>query len=213
MGQNDTGGLGRSRSILAAIASASLLFSTSLAAEPADADGVYGRFNGDIGIEPGLGFEYSRGNLLPQIDIGASYVSTLGLRLRHANSKLLFDAVDHNRSVTSFNFEVRPLFLARWPEALETGPAVLDLTIDSFVLGLGVFWDYDRNASRLERGTELITGFGVPLFAYTSGPWIRATAAVRLAEAPNLTVTTHSVFALTLGWNLLIDSALHEGTL
>jgi hypothetical protein len=213
MGQNGTRGLGRSRSILATIASTLLSFSTSLAAEPADADGVYGRFNGDIGIEPGLGVEYSRGNLLPQIDIGASYVSTVGLRLRHANSKLLFEAVDHNRSVTSFDFEVRPLFLARWSEALEAGPALLDLTLDSFMLGLGVFWDYDRNTQRLQRGTELMTGFGVPLLAYTSGPWIRATAAVRLAEGPNLAVTTHSVFALTLGWNLMIDSALHEGTL
>jgi hypothetical protein len=213
MGHNGTCGLVRSRSILGTIASASLLSSTALAAEPVDADGVYGRFDGDIGVEPGLGVEYSRGNLLPQIDVGATYVSTVGLRLRHANSKFLFGAVEHNRSVTSFAFEARPLFLARWAEALETGPALLDLTLDSFVLGLGVFWDYDRNIPRLQRGTELTTGLGVPLLAYASGPWIRATAAVRLAEGKNLAFTTQSVFALTLCWNLLIDSALHDGPL
>lgn len=203
----------RSRARVTAIACGLLLIANPLAAEPAGSDGVYGRFDGDMGIEPGLGIEYSRGNLLPQIDIAASYVSTLGLRLRHANSKLLFDAVAHDRSVTSFNFEVRPLFLIRWTEALETGPALLDLTLDSFTLGIGAFWDYDRNTPQLQRGTEFLTGFGLPLFATASGPWIRATAAVRLAEAPNLAITTHSVFTLILCWNLLIDSALHEGTL
>jgi hypothetical protein len=179
-------------------------------AEASAGDGVYGRLDSDIGLEPGVGITYSRSALLPEINLGATYLSTVGLRLRYADSKFFLDSVNHNRCLTAFGFEVRPLFMARWSEAWEKGPAWLDLTIDSFLLGMGVFWDYDRAKVSLQRGAEFSTGFGVPLFANDRGPWLRATAALRLAEGPRFSFETQSVYALTLGWNLTVNSGLHN---
>jgi hypothetical protein len=184
-----------------------LLAPTALA-NTEKSDGVYGRWDGDLGLEPGLGAMYSGGTGLPKVDVAVSYLSTSGLRLHHADSKFCFGAAAHDRSDTAIDFELRPLFLARWIQAMEAGPALLDLTLDSFMLGLGVFWENDRSTTYLLRGTELITGFGVPLFANSNGPWLRATAALRLTEGSSF--STHTAYALVLGWNFSVNSHLHD---
>jgi hypothetical protein len=185
-----------------------VLLAPAALASTKESDGVYGRWDGDLGVEPGLGAMYSGGTGLPKVDFAVSYLSTLGLRLHHADSKLSFGAQAHDRSDTGLDFELRPLFLARWTQGMETGPAVLDLTLDSFMLGLGVFWENDRSTTYLRRGAELITGFGVPLFASNNGPWLRATAALRLTEGSSF--TTHAAYALVLGWNFSVNSHVHD---
>jgi len=200
------------RVVACGIACALLPFTNPLNAEPPKADGVYGRLDGDVGLEPGLGVSYSRNSPMPALDFGASYLSTLGLRVRYSDSKFLMNASEHDRSVVSVDLEVRPLFLARWSEGLETGPAWRDLTIDSFLLGLGVFWDYDRALIRLRRGAELVTGLGFPVFAKNDGPWLRATAALRLEEGPGFTFTSHGAYALTLGWKFPVNCGIHDDT-
>lgn len=178
-------------------------FSSSVSAAPENSDGVYGRLAPDLAIEPSVGVELSRGQLLPELGIGAYYLSTLGFRLHHADAA---GTMTPDRRVTSIDLELRPLFLARWSQALEKGPAILDLTLDSWVLGLGAFWDYEASPSVLRRGTVLFTGFGLPLTTGSSGPWLRAIAGLRIAEAPHFGKTTDSVGALYLAWNLPIGT-------
>jgi hypothetical protein len=200
------------RTILGALPAVVLLAASPLRAAPSTSDGVYGRLDGDVGLEPAVGVEYSRHSLLPEVDLSATYVSTLGLRLRHADSRPLMQSVAHDRSVSSVDFELRPLFLARWSQVLESGPALLDLTLDSFMLGIGAFWDYDRNTNELRRGSELITGIGVPLLAKSSGPWLRLSAALRISEGPGLMMVNYSAYGVTLSWNLFVNSGIHDDT-
>jgi hypothetical protein len=198
------------RTILGALTAVVLLVASPLRAAPSNSDGVYGRLDGDVGLEPAVGVEYSRHALLPEIGLSATYVSTLGLRLRHSDSQLLMQSTAHDRSVSSVDFELRPLFLARWSQVLESGPALLDLTLDSFMLGIGAFWDYDRNTAELRRGSELITGIGVPLLAKSSGPWLRLSAALRISESPGLMMVNYSAYGVTLSWNLSVNSGIHD---
>jgi hypothetical protein len=198
--------------ILGALAAAIVLAARPLHAEPSNSDGVYGRLDGDIGLEPALGLEYSRRALLPEVGFGISYVSTLGLRLRHSDSRPLMQSSTHDRGVSTVDFELRPLFLARWSQVWESGPALLDLTLDSFMLGIGAFWDYDRKTAELRRGSELITGIGVPLLAKSSGPWLRLSAALRMSQGQGLTTVTYPVYGVSLSWNLFVNSGIHDDT-
>ncbi len=192
------------------LAAGALLLAGPLHAEPSSADGVYGRLDRDIGLEPSFGVEHSLGTFLPELGLGATYVSTLGLRLRHSDSRLFVPTSVHDRSVSAVDFELRPLFLGRWSQAWESGPALLDLTLDSFLLGIGAFWDYDRLTTELRRGSELITGIGVPLLAQSSGPWLRITAALRLSEGSGLSMAKYSVYGICLSWNILVNSGIHD---
>lgn len=212
MGRCGTRRMGCAGLSFCAVASFWLSSPRQLHAQSETADGVYGRLDGDIVLEPQLGATYSRNAALPELGVAAAYLSTIAMHLRYADSKLLLNSVEHNRQITSLDFELRPLFMARWSEAWETGPAWLDLTLDSWLLGMGVFWDHDRNERTLLRGAELLTGFGVPLLATNNGPWLRATAALRLAEGPRFTFETHAAYTLSLGWNLAINSGLHDDT-
>jgi hypothetical protein len=200
----------RGSSRLGALACAGLLLTSTARADTVASDGVYGRFDGDIALEPGLGVLYSQRTLLPQLDVAATYLSTVGLRLRHADSKLSFGATDNDRGDTALAFELHPLFLPRWTQSMETGPALLDLAIDSFTLGIGVFWEYDRGTSHLRRGSELTTGLGLPLLATNGGPWLRATAALRLVEGSDFRMGTCAAYTLVFGWNFPINSGLHD---
>ena len=84
-----------------------------------DSDGVYGRLDGDIGISPNLGVQVSRGQAEPALGLQAMYVSTFGIGLTHADTRLLFGAQSVDRSVTSVEFKLCPLFLSRWSQAWE----------------------------------------------------------------------------------------------
>lgn len=179
-------------------------------AETSNADGVYGRFDSDFALEPALGAEYSRSSILPEVDLSASYVSTLGLRLQHADSRFFPHPANRDRSVSAVNFELRPLFMVRWSQAWESGPAFLDLTLDSLVVGIGAFWDYDRGSSQLRRGSEIMGGIGVPLLARHAGPWLRLSAALRTWPGPVFSMSSYPVCGASLTWNLPVDAGIHN---
>jgi len=179
-------------------------------AAPADSDGVYGRLDGDIGISPNLGLQLYRGDAQPTIGLQSMYLSTLGLGATYADSRLLFGAQSSDRSVTSVEFKLCPLFLARWSQALEMGPPLLDLTLDSFTLGLGAFWDYDHALGVLRRGTSVSASIALPLFSQMQGPWVNAMLGLRMAEGPAYSAQTHVVSGLSLSWTWLVDSAIHD---
>lgn len=187
-----------------------LLVPAAAWAKSSDTDGIYGRFDGDITLSPNAGMEYSRGNALPSIGLRSSYLSTLGISMNHADSKLLIGSSSMNQSITNLDLELRPLFLIRWSESLEVGPPVLDLTLDSLVLGIGAFWDHDRRRAQLRRGTAVSTGIGVPLIGRAKGPWLNATVALRFAEGPGFSAPLDVAYIVSLSWAFIVDSTLHN---
>jgi hypothetical protein len=141
--------------------------------ERRDGDGAYGRFDGDLDLGLGAGgaaYFVTEDRAFTLRGTGHWY-STAGLYLSYAES--LGDAGLERRA--GFGIELEPLFLLRWSQALEQGPALLDLTLDSLSLGVGyTLAQAEGRGFGSTRGVELSLGFGVPLFAEAGGPWLEA---------------------------------------
>jgi len=180
----------------------------ALAAQ-SDHDGVYGRLDGDISLSPSVGIAQFRGKTEPLLGFQAMYVSTLGLAFSHANTRFTFGADTAERSTTAIEFRLCPLFLGRWAEALEVGPPMLDLALDSFTIGLGAFWDYNQRLGTLQRGTSLSTGLSLPFFRQMMGPWLNAMFGLRFADGPAFSARTDAVAGLSVSWTWLVDSKIH----
>ncbi len=177
----------RFRSRVGPLLAVSLLGACALSAGRAQAeplatsrhDGVYDRFDGDLDLGLAVGAELgSAGNAAPAVRASAHYFSIAGVYLGgrieagHESAPSLF----------SLGVDLRPLFVPRWAKGYETGPGLLDLTLDSLSLSVGAFWAA-RSAHDEERGFEAGLGFGVPLLARASGPWLEARGLLRYPDA------------------------------
>jgi hypothetical protein len=139
-------------------------------------DGVYGRFEGDIFFTPYLGLERAYGGFAPAIGLRAHYFSTVGIHVSYASGALYPGDGGSQHHLSDIAAELRPLFLLRWREGLETGPSFLDLTIDSLTVGVGGFWDQRRGEGQVHRGPTLQLAASVPLTSHALGPWIGGAA-------------------------------------
>jgi hypothetical protein len=151
---------------------------TASAAE-AGADGVYGRFDGDLDVGVALGGEVERDAARAAARATLHYFSTAGV---YATYRDAFSRDDPDGRLVSLGVDMRPLFMARWSQGWETGPALLDLLVDSASLSLGAYWGSSAHQGHASRGLELGLGAGVPLFAGASGPWLCARGLVRWPE-------------------------------
>jgi hypothetical protein len=136
-------------------------------------DGVYGHFDGDLdlGLGAGVSAGFGSGDLGVGLRATGLWYSTLGLFFGYAES------VGKSRIERrgGAGIELEPLFLLRWSEALERGPALLDLTLDSLSLGVGYFLlEPVGRGFGSRRGVELSLGFGLPLLGQAGGPWLEA---------------------------------------
>ena len=179
-------------------------------AKPSDTDGVYGRLDGYIALSPIVGLVHYRGDIEATVGLQAMYFSTMGVTLQHADSYFLVGSRSINRGVTSLDMRLCPLFLSRWSQAMEVGPPLLDLALDSFMIGIGTFWDYDRDLRQLRRGTSISTGLSLPLVARASGPWLSSSIALRFAEGPGFSAPAEVMYGLAFSWAWIIDSRLHD---
>src|SRR5690606_8087976 len=97
-------------------------------------DGVYGRFDGDLNLFGGLGGELESGSGRALVQLSAHYYWTAGVyatyraALGDGQARLLADRIG------SLGVDLRPLFIVRWSFDWQTGPAVLDLFLDSISL-------------------------------------------------------------------------------
>jgi hypothetical protein len=140
-------------------------------------DGVYDRFDGDLDLGFAVGAELgSVGRVAPALRASAHYFSIAGVYL----SGRIKTGADSAPSLFGAGVDLRPLFVPRWAKGYETGPDLLDLTLDSISLSIGAFWS--EHASRSpdsNTGFDAELGFGLPLFATASGPWLEARGALR----------------------------------
>lgn len=148
------------------------------AARAAEDDGLYGRFDGDVALHVGAGAALAKGGPALAGRLEALYLSTAGLYAHYADSLGQGD-VAVARSISA-GVALQPLFLARFAKNWESGPARLDLFVDSLAIQLGAFWHEPRGSSfAKEPGLELALGLSFPLFEDATGPYLDARAALR----------------------------------
>jgi hypothetical protein len=196
------------RAVGLATAAAAILGAPAATAERAQnmADGVYGRFDGDVDLSLAAGGAIVR---------GASGGAALGrlLFLETAGVYTTFtDAFGTTpgaeRRSLAVGVGVRPLFLPRWGYNLDRGPAILDLSVDAITLDLGVLWTSDERGRFTQRpGVELALGTEVPLFGQAEGLWIGARGALRwrASELAGGDDSLGPALFVTLSWHFIAN--------
>lgn len=162
----------------------------------AKGDGVYGRLAGDFDVSLRVGAEYEEA-FAPALGASLYYFWTLGIFVDH-----VFDTSQSTQR-TALGVELRPLFLPRWDDDLQRGPAFLDLTLDSLFLGVGAQLPHEGTA---DPGPQLSLGFGLPVLAQASGPWLEFKGVYRFPSQPE----NGAALLAFLSWHALFDSGLHS---
>jgi hypothetical protein len=173
---------------------------------PSGSDGIYGRLDGDLDVGLGLGAEFGRPGVLGAARLTLHYFWTAGIYASYADALRQAATVRH----VSVGVHVKPLFVPRWSQGWEQGPALLDLVLDSLALGVGAYWSEPRgHRFGHERGLEASLGSGLPLLASARGPWLELVGVLRSAE-PGFRPTEGSLMVL-LAWHELIATPLVGG--
>jgi len=214
-------GAARPSAVAGRLAAGSCVVATVLGcpAVAAGADGAYGRLDGDLGLAVAVGVSEAFPGESLAARGGALYLQSAGIFVQYDDG-LGMAAQPMARSLVA-GLEVRPLFLGRFASDLEQGPAVLDLWLDSWSLGLGVLhvWGGDDCGAAPDDpapervcggfGMEGSTGFELPLLPRHDGPFVGLRLALRwpgdtgsaAVEAPGPT----TLVTLTLGYRHLLD--------
>jgi hypothetical protein len=178
---------------------------------PRGTDGVYGRFDGDLDLSLAAGPELLRGGPGAAAMFRALYMQTASLYVGYTTSFGNHSAVPP-RSL-ALGVGLRPMFLPRWGNDKEQGPAILDLTLDSMTFDIGTIWAADQGGSFNQKpGIELGLGLEVPLTLQASGPWLGARGALRwrgveLASKENSDpANLGPVIFFTLAWHVLVNA-------
>lgn len=172
-------------------------------------DGVYGRFQGDVDVGVHAGTELEDGGARVLVNASAHYYWTAGLygSYREAVGSAR-DDLDVQR-LGSLGIDVRPLFIPRWSLDWQSGPATLDLLIDSLSISGGAFFAKTPASTREgRRGFELGLGLGLPLAGSADGPWLGLRYDLRWPEAGD---RTDSIW-LMLSWHFLVATPLSSTT-
>jgi hypothetical protein len=171
-----------------------------------DGDGAYGRFDGDLdlGLGAGAGVDSKKGQWGLGARATAHYFSIAGVYTEYSDA---LRSGDETFRALGFGVDVRPLFIPRWGLGLQRGPALADLTLDSISLGLGAeFIERDGMDFGDERAFVASLGFGLPLLANASGPWLEARGALAF---PDDTAMRAQALVI-LSWHELVLTGLVE---
>ena len=169
-------------------------------AAPSSADGVYGRFEGDLDLGLALGAE-----LTEQGGRGAGRLSLHSFWMAGIYSGLsLGDADSGDSSVFSCGVDLRPAFVPRWSQNMAHGPAFVDLVVDSISLGTGVFWaKREPEDFGDRRGLEVSLGLGLPLLGRAGGPWLETRGMLRWSDSGG---SAEPLAVVLLSWHALFLS-------
>ncbi|MEO7331887.1 MAG: hypothetical protein ABI193_25145 [Minicystis sp.] len=186
-------------------------------ARAGDDDGLYGRFEGDLDLRVGAGFAAAAKGASLSVGASAIYLGTAGL-YAHYTDTLGGDGPFLHRSVAA-GVVLAPIFLYRYANNDETGPAFRDLLLDSLSLQVGSFWGAPPGSDlQAQPGLELALGGSVPLFAQASGLFADLRGGVRFLGADLAAYQRtdsgfgrSAFFSLTLGWHQLVRSHLVDG--
>jgi hypothetical protein len=192
------------------LASSSIVLALSCAAGAAhasdDFDASHGRIDGDISASAAIGATFGPGGPRAAADLRLRYLWTAGVFATYEDGPLFGSAAEPRRAFAT-GIELRPIFLARWLQGLESGNAYLDLTLDSIGLELGaVFVEPQGRPFGSRPGLQAGIGLQIPVLPHATGPviglhggarWSDSTLAGHDVQSP----TDRALFLLvTLGW-------------
>lgn len=186
---------------------------TALPARADDADGSYGRIEGDLLFVGEVGCGLTEGGPQLETHVGLMYLSTAGPYFRYVES-FGNDEAPFDRLVSA-GLELRPLFLGRYALDLAQGPPHLDLFVDSFALIIGAAWEAPVGmAFEGNPGLELGASIEVPIMPSASGPFLGVLGLARfgageIAGSSNRDFLERgSTIVLTLAWHQVFDAGL-----
>ncbi|MDF3067196.1 MAG: putative secreted protein [Polyangiaceae bacterium] len=161
-------------------------------------DGVYGRMDGLLALAADVGAEVEDGEPRGALRLSAHYLWMAGVYGRYSDA---FGGAEARPARTaSLGVDLRPLFLPRFSQDWERGPAFLDLAVDSLSLNAGAYFAKPLGQSfGDERGFELGAGFGLPLASHAKGPWLDFRAERRFADEGD----SAWLFTASLGYHLI----------
>lgn len=189
------------------------------AADEGEADGVYGRLDGDLLVVAEAGAAIAEGGPAVLMGARALYLSTAGIYGRWIEG---FDRAElvTGRSV-AVGVELRPMFLARLAQDWERGPAHLDLLLDSFALDLGAFfWSPVDGRLHTYPGFEVGAGLEVPVLPSATGPRVGVMGSLRVSHgdvgapavpgraAHDELDARSSAVLVTLSWHHVLDAGI-----
>lgn len=166
-----------------------------------EADGVYGRFGGDLDLGLGLGAELVEGHYRGVVRGSLHYFWMAGTYLQYARGEA---GEDYDQSQLALGIDLRPAFIPRWSQHMSQGPAWLDLALDSISLGLGAYWA-ERAPGRFgdRRGFEASLGLGLALMGRAEGLWLSPRGTLRW---PDLSGAAEPSVLVLLSWHTLLLS-------
>lgn len=196
--------------VAAPIALACALFAPSIAR----ADGLYGRFDGDLDLRAHAGVAVTKNGAALAGELALVYLQTAGLYAHYTDS-LGQDAQPTARTVSA-GLHLAPLFLARWAYDFERGPAHADLLLDSIALRIGALWTQRRNDEVVATpGLEVALCFFIPILPRASGPFVgvRAAARFRAIDLPGSgldLLDRGALLSITIGWHQVLRARLSD---
>lgn len=185
----------------------------SLAWADDEPDGAYGRLDGDSLLVIEAGAAIAEGGPSLVAGVRGLYLSTAGGYARYVEG-FGDDDLATDRSI-ALGVELRPLFLARFAQDWETGPAHLDLVLDSFAIDVGAFfWSPPDGTFRDVPGLEVAAGLEVPILPRGTGPHLGVMGSLRVSHgdtgAPghdDLDAASSAIL-LTIAWHQIIDAGI-----
>lgn len=148
-----------------------------------ETDTSYGRIDGDLSGSLGIGATLGPRGPRAAADLRLRYLWTAGLFATYEDGPL-FGSSSEPRRAFATGIELRPLFLARWLQGLETGNGYIDLTIDSFGLELGaVFAEPVGRSFGSRPGLQAGIGLQIPVIPHATGPVIGLHGGARWSDA------------------------------
>jgi hypothetical protein len=174
------------------------------------AEPSYGRIEGDITLVFGAGGVIAPRGPRAEAELRLRYLESSGLFAAYEDGPLLGASSEPLR-VLAVGLEVRPLFLFRWLEGLETRRARFDLALDSIGLELGAVFSQPSGAAFGSRpGAQVGLGVELPIAANATGAWIGLHGGLRwsdialasgIVESPD---DRGAYLAITLSWHHVV---------
>jgi len=172
----------------------------------------YGRIDGDVTLVFAAGGVIADRGPRAEAELRLRYLESAGLFASYEDGPLV-GASSKPPRVLAVGLELRPMFLFRWLEGLETDRARVDLALDSIGLELGVVFSQPSGAAFASRpGAQVGLGVELPIAANASGPWIGVHGGLRWSDTALASGVVQSVddreayLAITLAWHQVISA-------
>jgi hypothetical protein len=183
-------------------------------ARAAGTDTSYGRIDGDLSGSLGIGAAFGPRAPRAAVDLRLRYLWTAGVFATYEDGPLFGSGAEPRRAFAT-GIELRPFFVVRWLQGLETGNAYLDLTIDSLALEVGAVFVEPEGAKFGSRpGFQTGVGMQIPILPRVTGPtigvhggarWSDSALGGQIIEGP----ADRALFLLvTIGWQHVFGASI-----